>query len=45
VGPTACVKLAHARAATPQAGVMMELDAIAAVVRGGTAAMADMVAL
>ena len=45
MGPTACVKLTHARAATPQADVMMGLDAIAAVVRGGTAAMADMVAL
>ena len=36
VGLAACVNLARAGAATPQAGMMMELDAIAAVALGGT---------
>ena len=36
VGIAACVNLARAGAATPQAGLMIELDAIAAVALGGT---------
>ncbi len=36
VGLAACVNLARAGAATPQAGLMIELDAIAAVALGGT---------
>lgn len=36
VGIAACVNLARAGAATPQAGMMIELDAIAAVALGGT---------
>jgi ribose transport system permease protein len=36
VGIASCVNLARAGAATPQAGMMMELDAIAAVALGGT---------
>ena len=36
VGLAACINLARAGAATPQAGMMMELDAIAAVALGGT---------
>lgn len=36
VGVAACVNLARAGAATPQAGLMIELDAIAAVALGGT---------
>ncbi len=36
VGLTACLNLARAGAATPQAGLMIELDAIAAVALGGT---------
>lgn len=35
VGLAACLNLARAGAATPQAGMMMELDAIAAVALGG----------
>ena len=36
VGIAACLNLARAGAATPQAGLMIELDAIAAVALGGT---------
>ena len=36
VGLAACLNLARAGAATPQAGLMIELDAIAAVALGGT---------
>ena len=36
VGIASCVNLARAGAATPQAGLMIELDAIAAVALGGT---------
>ena len=36
VGLASCVNLARAGAATPQAGLMIELDAIAAVALGGT---------
>ena len=36
VGIASCVNLARAGAATPQAGMMIELDAIAAVALGGT---------
>ena len=35
VGPAACVKLTRTGAATPQAGMVIGLDAIAAVVPGG----------